>query len=75
MKLYIWNSPYPVSWGGAIIYALGNNVDEARAAAKTARRSQYGLTPMGDVTGEALDVDRDPDRVMESGAECYEWSE
>ena len=45
MKLYIWNDPYSVSYGGACIYAVAETVEEARELASRAPISEFGFEP------------------------------
>jgi hypothetical protein len=74
MKLFVWNDPYAVRYGGSIIYAVAETVEEARTAIKSARTSKFGLLP-----GERGYFDigtAEPTRVLDAPcAEIYEWKE
>lgn len=80
MKLYIWNEPYKVSYGGACIYVVASSLEEARELAKTAPIAYYG-NPAG--VGATLGVSRvamteigEPSRVLDVPcAECFHWEE
>lgn len=75
MKLFVWNDPYVVKWGGSTAYAVAETEDEARALVMKAPISQYGLAAKGSA-GLSEDVLGAPDRVVELPyAEIYEWSE
>lgn len=75
MKLYIWNHPYSVPYGGSCAYAVAENVKAARELVKAARVNAYGLgTRRG--SHQEVDVSRPPDAVHKLPyAEIYEWSE
>jgi hypothetical protein len=75
MKLYVWNQPYSVSWGGSCLYVLAASLPSARKAARKAIVAAYGGVYDGS-TVTSLDKLGEPDRI-ESGpyAEVYEWSE
>jgi hypothetical protein len=80
MKLYVWNNPYDVRYGGSCLYAVADSEDAARDIAMSALRSHYGYDPGNDdhrldqrIRKEALGA---PTRVRELPyAEVYEWSE
>lgn len=73
MKLYVWNNPFAVSYGGSCLYVLAPNLRAARKAALTARDAKYG-----DVwRPETFKLDNlgEPDRVLSVPyAEVY-WHE
>ncbi len=74
MKLYVWNNPYDVAFGGSCAYAVADSEDEARALVEAASAAQYGHEPKG--SSEGAKVPGPPDRVHELPyAEIYEWSE
>lgn len=64
MKMFVWNSPYRIKYGSSIAYAIAPDVETARAAIRAGRVAKYGNTPEEPVPTE-LDIDREPDRVME----------
>lgn len=77
MKLFIWNNPYRPQYGGAIIYAVAETVEEARAVAQKAPIMEFGEPGTQDAqdTTVAIAVG-EPDRVCDLPyAEIYEWSE
>lgn len=78
MKLFIWNNPYRLQFGGSIIYAVAASEDEARAVALRAGISQFGDKPFPNEFGTGphrLDLGK-PDRVIDAPcAEIYEWCE
>jgi hypothetical protein len=75
MKLFVWNNPYDVRYGGSCLYVIANDVDEAR---KLAKEKCYD-TAFGDQWKENKGVNvygKEPTRVHElPHAECYEWEE
>lgn len=74
MKMFIWNDPYAVKYGGAIIYAVAETEEAAREAIKSACTSKYGGEPEG--CGNFTVGDTPPTRVLDVPcAEIYEWSE
>lgn len=75
MRLFVWNNPYSVSYGGSIAYAVAESEEDARAMIVGAPVNAYGLgaeyrpKPPMDILGP-------PDAVHELPyAEIYEWSE
>ena len=74
MKLFIWNEPYAVNYGGSCLYVLANDLEEARRLAMTAQDASFGTTR--DET-RAIDVSNvEPTRVIDGPyAECYHWEE
>lgn len=75
MKLFVWNEPYPVSYGSACLYVLAETEEEAREKALTAVDCSYG-TPYAD--GRTIKVDKlgKPTRVIEGPyAEVNWWQE
>lgn len=77
MKVFVWRNPYPVHYGSAFAFAIAPDVEAARAAIRAGGVSQYGHDPEGTtVAGITLDIDREPDRILEGPAgEIVEWSE
>lgn len=73
MKLYVWNMPFQVSYGGSILYVLARDIRQARKAARTAVVSHYGYDPQEQ---HPLPDLGEPDRVLSAPyAEVYRWSE
>lgn len=73
MKLFVWNNPYGVSYGGSCLYVVAETEDQARALAVTASISKFGDAPEGALGEQKLGP---PDRVVDVPyAEVYEWSE
>ena len=74
MKMFVWNDPYAVKYGGSCIYACAETVEAAREAIKRAPTSHYGMDP-----GEPgrFDVgNTEPTRVIDAPcAEIYQWQE
>ena len=74
MQLYVWESPYPVTYGGSCAYAVAETVEQARELVSRAWVSEYGYTPRP--LGRKPDVSGEPTRVCDLPyAEIYEWSE
>jgi hypothetical protein len=74
VKLYIWNNPYSVSYGGSFLYALADNEDEARKQALSVRITHFGMDPY-EAPIELKDLGA-PDRVLDGPcAEVFQWSE
>ncbi len=74
-RLFIWNMPYHVSLGSAFAFAIASDVDAARAAIRAGGVSEYGHAPGRAVGDVALDIDRDPDRILDGPAgEIVEWT-
>ena len=78
MKLFVWNEPYPVAYGGSCVFALGQDVEDARESARRAGVWRYGPkrhdAPDYSMPPKA-DIEREPDLVMDEGAAAYEWAE
>lgn len=73
MKLYIWDSPYNVSWGGSCLYVLAYDLEQAKELALTASVSNYGYNPVQKMSIKNLGA---PTRIVEGPyAEVFEWSE
>lgn len=77
MKLYVWNDPYDVKYGGSCLYAIAATEDEARKIAADAGRATYGSQPEAGMRAAQLPRDLGPPtRVHDLPyAEVYEWSE
>ncbi len=74
MKVFIWNEPYAVAYGGSFLFVVAETEEQARELAKTAPVFSNGFShqeePLGAMTlGQPL-------RVIDAPyAECYTWSE
>jgi len=75
MKLFVWNRPVAVSYGGTCLYIIAANVQEARKLAKKVALSEYGHLPNGK-TVDLAGVIGSPDRIHSLPyAEMYRWEE
>ncbi len=75
MKLYVWNQPFSVSYGGSILYVLAENLTQARKKALAALDVGFGTSYPDGRTRELKDLGK-PDRVIDQPyAEVYWWSE
>jgi hypothetical protein len=73
MRLYIWNNPFHVMYGGSILYAVAETEDQARDEAIKAHVSRYGTALEPDHINLNLGP---PIRSYQVPcAEIYEWSE
>lgn len=73
MKLFVWNDPYSVRYGGAILYAVAETEDEARKVAANAMVSEYGIGQ--EANRQPFELG-EPTRVLDVPcAEIYQWSE
>lgn len=75
MKLFVWNNPYRVSYGGSLLYAVAESEEAAREmiARPTPRYAygEYAETPLNFLPDLGP-----PTRVVDVPcAELYEWSE
>jgi hypothetical protein len=72
MKVFIWNDPYGVAYGGSICYVVAETVEQARSLAKHGSLRKYGL---GDDPAPNIALG-EPDHIVDCPcAEWYEWSE
>ena len=75
MKVFVWITPFEVSYGDSIAYAVAEDEDSARKQIRASKHFSYGIYDEGTHTGP-LDIDRPPDRVHDlPWAEIYSWSE
>jgi len=79
MKLYVWNSPYSVSWGSSIAYVIAESEESAKQQLKTASVYRYGddlpeaITDRGRRLHDPIPA---PTRIVDlPAAEVYEWEE
>ncbi|MCY1669494.1 hypothetical protein OVA07_00505 [Novosphingobium sp. SL115] len=75
MKLYIWNHPHNILYGGAIAYAVAESEDAARDEIRKAPVMLYGDQRQKlDVAG--LHIDGPADRILDLPcAEIFQWEE
>lgn len=74
MKLYVWNDPFRISYGGSCLYVIAESEDAARAMAQSAGVSEFGHKPEGSIPIQ-IELGA-PDRVHDlPHAECYTWAE
>lgn len=74
MKLFIWNDPYGVSYGGSCLYVVAETEEQARDIARSAKTSEYGSG--ADNHNHLPEELGPPTRVLDAPcAEVYEWSE
>ena len=79
MKLYVWNNPISISWGGTCLYVVAETEEQARVVASRALISRFGDEPEG-VPGKDAPAFNEPlglpDRVINAPyGEIYYWSE
>lgn len=75
MKLYVWADPYQISYGSAMLIAVAETEDEARAIAEGAPRYSFGLYRNNGETGGGVKLGK-PTRVVDLPcAEWHEWQE
>lgn len=69
MKLFIWCRPYKVSYGDSLVFAVAENLEEAKKAAANGKSWMYGQYDNGGAKCEL----GEPSRILE--APCAEWQE
>jgi hypothetical protein len=75
MKIYIWNEPYQVSWGGSFLFIAAESEEQARLLAAIAPKCGYGYRASNDKPLGNIELGP-PSRVIDvPGGECYWWSE
>jgi hypothetical protein len=82
MKLFVWEKPYPVSYGMSCVYAVAETVEEAREVAKRGNVLSYDILwdldrPDLKHKGNRRDTELgEPTRILDLPcAEWREWSE
>jgi alkanesulfonate monooxygenase SsuD/methylene tetrahydromethanopterin reductase-like flavin-dependent oxidoreductase (luciferase family) len=76
LRLYAWQDPYDVRWGTSVVVAVAASEDDARAKARRARLSPFGMEPdKGQVMPLDAELDGPPDWVSDDLTVCLEWSE
>lgn len=76
MNLYVWRSPFKVSYGDSMLYAVGETVEEALENARKAGVSEYGHNPDSRDMSYVVDQLGDPDRIIPCPcAEFYRFQE
>lgn len=74
IKLYVWNNPYQVSYGGTCAYAIAESEDQAREIVSRSGVARYGYAPDG--MAREVEVTGPPDRVHDLPyGEIYYWAE
>lgn len=73
MKLFLWNAPYHVPYGSSMVFAIAENVEDARAIATSKRASWWAFGAIADgEPREWLDALKgEPTRIVE--LPCAEW--
>jgi hypothetical protein len=75
MKLFVWDSPYKVSYGGTCLYVIAKTVEDARMQAKQSHVSNFGDNPKNTEDLSSM-IDRDPNRICKLPyAEMFFWQE
>ena len=71
MKVFVWNDPYHIKYGGSFLFAVAENVEAAKAEAmkRIGESGSLSYMPKGFSLGEPFAVHELP------YAEWYEWSE
>lgn len=67
MKLFVWNCPISVSYGGTCLYVVADSLREARKVAEKALISRYGSPPKDAPGKDSPPFDKPlgkPDRVI-----------
>ena len=73
MKLFIWDNAYEVSYGGAMVFAVAENVEAAREQLRTTKEAPYGL---GDSSEKDTTFLGEPSRIIDyPHAEYWEWQQ
>lgn len=77
MKLFVWNRPYSVKYGGPCLYVVAETIEQARQAALHAGVEEYGD---GGGSFDPVELNKaiaaEPTRILEVPcAEIYQWSE
>ena len=77
MKLFVWADPYPVRYGTSMVFAVAENVEEARLLAAKGRK--WDFSQFEDKSWSPTDLTAalgEPARVVDLPcAEWHEWSE
>ncbi len=75
MKLFIWNDPYPVKYGGSFLYAVAETVEQAKEIVVTAKIYHFGAYDReGNIIGPIKLGE--PTRILDLPcAEAYQWEE
>ena len=73
MKLYVWCDPYSVSYGSSMVFAIAENLRDAKRQAANGKAYAYGEFRQEHVPAVKLGQ---PHRVVKLPcAEWHEWSE
>lgn len=76
-KLFIWNDPFDVDYGGCCLYVVASNIEEARGIAARAGISEFGHPPREQKVGsEKAARLGEPSRILDAPCgELYYWQE
>ena len=76
LKLYVWADPYPVPYGTAMVFAVAENLREARKVALADGKKIWAYSKYdNDPVPAGIKLGK-PDRVLSLPcAEWHEWSE
>lgn len=61
VKLFVWNDPYSVAYGGSCLYVVAETEEQARELAKTATVMRFGFSDGGALGDVKLG---EPSRVL-----------
>jgi hypothetical protein len=78
VKLYIWNDPYRVSYGGSHVYAIADTLEYARelACSKYAITMSYGSPSREQKDWSMMNLSKAPDQILDLPCAVWdEWSE
>lgn len=73
MKLFVWANPYPVSYGNSMVFAVAENLADAKKQARRGKAYWYSEYAQDHIPKARLGK---PTRVVELPcAEWHEWQE
>ncbi len=78
MKLYVWNDPYPINYGGCCLYVIARSLKEARRlATDKCNDASYGGYDRRSLKRTHVDVNNKPPTSVHNlpYAEMYRWEE
>lgn len=80
MKLFVWNNPYPVTYGSSLLIAIAENENQAREViTSSVTFNEFGATNSRHSRGYPADMVAKlgpPLRVVDTPcAELHEWKE
>lgn len=71
MKLFVWNNPYSVSYGGSLLIVVAETEEEARKQVVGAPSYDFGTCDAGTRSPTKQEPIGAPDRVVD--VPCAEW--